>query len=101
MILDPEIYTKAFHDTAKDMTADLRKDALSHGWHKDVVNNMHVEYSDEAGFTVKVHPDFHDRAFLHEFGSPGNQPTAVIRKYSNRDNVSNDVIIKHLEKHAG
>jgi len=101
MIIDPEAYDNALRDTAGNMTAELRKDAIDHGWHQDVVNNMRVEYSDEAGFKVKIHPDYHDRAFKHEYGQPGTQPTAVIRKFRNRDTESDKDFIKHLDKHSG
>lgn len=98
MILDPDVFDKAFQDTAKDMTEELRKNALNSGWHKDVVENMSVEYDD--GFKVKVHPDYEERAFKHEFGSPGVSPTAVIRKYQNKNTEAEAAFFTHLDRHS-
>jgi hypothetical protein len=100
MILDPDAFDKAFHDTAKDMTEELRQNALDGGWHADVVNNMSVKYSENDGFVVDIHPDYSDRAFMHEFGSPGKSPTAVIRKYRNKDTKSESSFFNHLERHG-
>lgn len=102
MILDPKAYEEALSATAEDMTKEIRGNALMHGWDSDVVDNMHVEYSEESGFKVKVHPDYHDRAFMHEYGRPGVSPTAVIRKFSNREATESDkAFIHHLNKRAG
>lgn len=100
MILDPKAYEKALSASAKDMTKELRKDARKQGWHEDVLKNMRVKYSDETGFTVKVHPDYEERAFVHEFGSPSTHPTAVIRKFRNRSTKSEELFLKHLEKYS-
>jgi hypothetical protein len=100
MILDPDAFDKAFHDTAKDMTEELRQNALDGGWHADVVNNMSVKYSENDGFVVDIHPDYSDRAFMHEFGSPGKPPTAVIRKYRNKDTKSESSFFNYLERHG-
>lgn len=100
MILDPDAFDKAFHDTANDMTEELRNNALSSGWHKDVVNNMSVKYSENDGFVVDIHPDYSERAFIHEFGSPGNTPTAVIRKFKNKDSKSESKFFTHLDRHS-
>lgn len=101
MILDPEAYEKAFQDTAGDMTAELRKDAKNNGWHEDVVNNISVEYSDSLGFRLQIHPDYIDRAFMHEYGKPGEKPTAVIRRFNSGHADSDKAFIRHLEKHSG
>lgn len=100
MILDPDAFDKAFHDTANDMTEELRSDALNNGWHKDVVNNMSVKYSDDSGFVVDIHPDYSERAFIHEFGSPGRNPTAVIRKFKNRDTKSEASFFNYLDRYS-
>jgi len=91
---------KAAHSTAEFMTGELRRSALEHGWHPDVVANMHVNYDGEE-FKVHVHPEYRDRAFVHEFGDENNRPTAVIRKYDNDGFNYSQVFHMHLSKHLG
>lgn len=77
-----EAALKALPDAAKLMELDIRRSALEHGWHPDVVNNITVEHGEE-GFKVNVPHTHADAAFIHEYGSESKQPTAVIRKYGN------------------
>jgi len=84
------------HQTAHELTAELRDRALAHGWDKDVVDNMRVEYA-ENKMKVTVHPDYAERAFKHEFGTETTAPSAVIRKLGNDRSTSGVVISRALK----
>lgn len=73
---------RAQQDTARYMTRQLRNSALNAGWDADVVQNLHV-VNEDGKFQTKVHPDYADRAFVHEFGNETTRPTAAIRKFGN------------------
>jgi hypothetical protein len=98
MILDPDVYQKAADDTAASMTMELRGNALKAGWHKEVVDNLQVKHSD-GSFSVHVHPDFKDRAFVHEYGDEKSKGTAVIRRY-NKPESGDKAFMKALKVHA-
>lgn len=72
---------RATEDAAVYMTAELRNNALEHGWHPEVVSSMSVVHN-SGSYHVQIHPDYQDRAFVHEFGDENTPPTAAIRKYS-------------------
>ena len=79
-------YSKLSQHTATRLTEELRNHASENGWHPHVVANMHVAY--EGGeYKVKVHPDYKDRAFVHEYGDENQKPTATIRKFSEKANI--------------
>jgi hypothetical protein len=73
---------RAAHDTARFMTSQLRNHARNAGWEEDVINNMSVVYEDKK-FSTRIHPDYQERAFVHEYGDLNNRPKATIRKYAN------------------
>ncbi len=98
MILNPDVYTKAHKDTAVAMTMELRQEALNAGWHPEVVSNMHVSH-EANGYKVNIHPDYADRAHVHEYGTEGVRPTAVIRKY-NRPEAGSEAFMRSLKHHA-
>jgi len=85
-------------DAAGNLTDKLRQSALAHGWDKDVVAHLTVEHSNNS-FNVHVHPDYQDRAFVHEYGSETQRPTAVIRKFSNRKAEIQAAIAGNLDQH--
>lgn len=91
---------KAAHDAAKHMSTDLQKSALKHGWHSDVVRNMEVKFQD-GKFNVDIHPDYKDRAFMHEFGDETTRPTAVLRKYDSQTKDAEKTFTKQMYKHLG
>lgn len=99
MILDPKVYERAAHDTAAFMTADLRQRALSSGWQPDVVNGMNVQFGDN-GFQVDIHEDHQEQAWIHEYGSERDRPTAVIRKYANVDSDAKNMFMHNLAAHG-
>jgi hypothetical protein len=88
---------KSTGDVASSLTDKLRQSALAHGWSKDVVANMHVVHANDE-FNVQVHPDYKDRAFVHEYGSESSRPTAVIRKFNNQKGVIHGELLKHITK---
>jgi 2,4-dienoyl-CoA reductase-like NADH-dependent reductase (Old Yellow Enzyme family) len=90
----------AAHAAATQMTSDIRHSALSHNWHPDVVRNTHVKYED-GKFGVHVHPDYEDRAFVHEFGNQSNQPTAVLRKYEHQSQNATKMFADSFMEHLG
>lgn len=85
------------HQTAKELTSELRERALKSGWDHDVVAHMHVEYSDKQ-MKVNVHPDYAERAFKHEFGTETTSPSAAIRKLNNDREATSLVIRRALGK---
>lgn len=73
---------KAKQDTARFMTQQLQQHVLQHGWDADVAANLHVVHKD-GRLVTEVHPNYADRAFVHEYGNETQRPTAAIRKYAN------------------
>jgi hypothetical protein len=88
---------KSTGDTAISLTNKLRQSALEHGWDKTVVSNMHVLH-DNGSFNVHVHPEYKDKAFVHEYGNESTRPTAVIRKFSNQKGVIHAELLNHIAK---
>lgn len=91
---------KAAKDTAAHMTVELRARALEHGWDADVVKNTHIQYSNGA-FSLRIHPDYTDRAFVHEYGNETLRPTAVLRRYEHQLGSVSDVFDSRLNAHLG
>jgi len=91
---------KAAHNAASYMTEDLRNKALSAGWHPDVTENLHVTFNGKT-FSSHVHPDFHERAFTHEFGKEGVPPTNVLRKFSQSHGDGERSFLLNFHKHVG
>ncbi len=82
------------------MTADLRGHAYHNGWHPDVINNTHVTY-DGKSFSTVVHPDHHEAALNHEYGTETSRPTAVIRKYGNDTSQAERAMLTSLARQIG
>jgi hypothetical protein len=80
-------------DTANFMTAELRNEALNSGWDPSVANSLRVVFSKNK-FVVK-YPDKHKTAVTNlEYGTPSTQPTAAIRRFSNRLEESEKFFMK-------
>ena len=90
----------AAHAAARQMTSDIRQSALDHNWHPDVVRNMQVKYTD-GSFNVHIHPDYEERAFVHEYGSETSRPTAVIRKYETQSHNAVSTFATSFMEHLG
>lgn len=92
-----EATQKAKQDTARYMTAQLRNHAIQNGWDADVADTLQVTH-ENGKFVAKVHPDYSDRAFVHEYGDENVKPTATIRKFMNDPKVVNDAFMVTLDK---
>lgn len=92
-----EAAIKAAHSTAESATHAFKQHALQHGWDRDVVANTHIAYED-GKFGVKVHPDYQDRAHIHEYGDEQTPPTAAIRKFFNRSENTSIPFMAELQK---
>jgi hypothetical protein len=95
-----EAAIKAIEDATKVATHSFRKHALQHGWDSDVVAHTHVKY-ENGKFGVHTHPDYQDRAFVHEYGTENVPPTAAIRKFFNRSENTEMPLREALNHHAG
>jgi hypothetical protein len=97
-------FTEAIHKAAADaavhMTANLRASALEHGWDSDVVSHIRVNYG-EGKFSLDVHPEYKDRAFVHEYGNEQVRPTAVLRKFEHQVSGSSKIFNQRFSKHLG
>lgn len=92
-----EATQKAKQDTAQYMTAQLRQHAIQNGWDADVANTLQVAH-ENGKFVAKVHPDYADRAFVHEYGTETVRPTATIRKFMNDPHVINNAFMVTLDR---
>lgn len=89
---------KAAKDTARFMTAQLRHHALNAGWDEDVVAHMDVVH-ENGKFSTKIHPDYQERAFLHEYGDGKSRPKATIRKYANDPEMAKQAFTMAMNNH--
>jgi len=89
---------KAKQDTARFMTQQLRQHVLQHGWDADVAAHLSVVHKD-GKLSTEVHPDYADRAFVHEFGNENQRPTAAIRKFANNTQVAEEAFKQLVHHH--
>ena len=82
------------------MTSHLRSEAHASGWPKHIVNNMHVSYGKE-GFQANVHESHEAEAKNLEYGTPSSQPTAAVRRFSNRTQEAETFLVGRLSKMIG
>jgi hypothetical protein len=82
------------------MRAKLRNEALAHGWPEDIVRHLAVHHKD-GQFSVHAH-DTHRKEVLDlEYGTPTQRPTAVIRKFNNRQSDAQNFLMLRFNKHMG
>ena len=70
-------------ETSRFLSAHLRGEARASGWPDHIVRHMSVSYSGD-GFNVHAHNQHHSEIGNLEYGTPGTQPTAAIRRFANR-----------------
>ena len=95
-----KIGTRAGVDAARSLTYDLRSSAIEHGWHPDIANRLHVYYDGDA-MRIHVPKDLATEVHKLEYGTETERPTAVFRKFNNRQNVINTAVMKALGRHLG
>jgi hypothetical protein len=66
------------------MTAQVRRHALSDGWEQDVANSLSVVHTNNS-LSIQVDDQFADKAFTHEFGTENSSPKATLRKFGNQN----------------
>lgn len=91
---------KAAHSTAEQITKNVRNQALASGWSPEVVSNVSIKHVN-GSFKVEIHPDYADRAFVHEYGDETTPPTAVLRKHANNKAETTKVYNEMLKRHFG
>ena len=91
---------QASHDTSRFMSAHLRAEARNSGWPEHIARTMHVSYGDK-GFTTHTHPDHRAAVLDLEYGTPGTQPTAAIRRFGNRTREAERFFTKRLGQYMG
>ena len=93
---------KASIETTRLMSAHLRSEARASGWPNHIVRNLSVRHND-GEFTVHSHDEHRSQVLDLEYGTPSTQPTAAIRRFSNRTSESEKFLIgrvgKHMEAH--
>ena len=87
-------------EAAHMLTSQLRFEATASGWPSDVTNRMHVSHKD-GSFDVHVHEKHHAKALDLEYGTPDTQPTAAIRRLSNRTSQAEHLIMGRMSKMLG
>jgi hypothetical protein len=91
---------KASHETSRVMTHQLKLEAHASGWPSHVVRNMSVKYGEE-GFQAHVHDSHEGTAHELEYGTTSTQPTAAVRRFSNRTQEAEKFLVGRLNKHVG
>jgi hypothetical protein len=72
--------TAKAHLTAHLMSDEVKSHLKKSGWDADVADNVSVHFEGDK-FNFRIHPDYAERAWVHEYGSPEHPPTAALRKY--------------------
>lgn len=96
----PDAISKAASDTARYMTADIRRSARQHGWADHEISAISVSYDGKA-FNASLEGEHASAAWDREYGTETQRPTAVLRKYSNNPGKAEAVFMKQLSKHLG
>lgn len=91
---------RASSDASHFLTAHLRSEAHASGWPSDVTRRMSVSHNN-GSFDVNVHEKHLNRALDLEYGTPDTQPTAAIRRFSNRTQEAEHFIVGRMSKMLG
>ena len=89
---------RASLETSRLMSAKLRTEAKASGWPAHIASSMHVQYRD-GEFTVHSHPDHRNQVLDLEYGTPGNPPTAAIRRFNNRQQEAEKFLVHNAYRH--
>lgn len=89
---------KASNETAHFVGAHLRAEAHNSNWPEHIARSMTVTH-DNGQFNAHVHEAHHAEAMNHEYGTPGHQPNAAIRRTANRTAEPENFLVNRLFKH--
>lgn len=90
--------SKASQETSRFLSAHLRSEAHASGWPTHIVRSMTVAH-DSDGFHTHVHDGHYEAAMDLEYGTPGTQPTAAVRRFANRTSDAEHFLINRMVKH--
>lgn len=91
-----EVARQAARDTAVVMTAQLRQECVASGWSAALANKLKVRYVG-GEFKVIIPEDIKDEINNLEYGTPATQPTAAIRRFSNRLETAEGFLLKRAK----
>ena len=91
---------QATHETSRVMSRQLRAEAHASGWPSHVVRSMKVNYN-EGNFEAHVHDAHKSEAHDLEYGTPGTQPSAAVRRYANRTHEAETFLVGRMSKILG
>jgi hypothetical protein len=86
---------QAAAQTTAFATAEVRQRATNAGWEPDVVGGTSVQFTGTAFETAIAEP-VKDRAFVAEFGNEEKLPTAVLRKYNNDSETTQELFLTRV-----
>ena len=92
--------TASGSDTAKMMTAQLRKEAADSGWPSDIVNGIKVRFTNN-GFKFDVPPKYKKSVDDLQYGTSENQPNRVFHRVANRTEEAQKFLIQNAFKKLG
>jgi hypothetical protein len=90
----------ACKDTTFILSAHLRSEARASGWPEHIARSVHVRHG-AKGFTTHVHPQYKGEALDLEYGRPGQNPTAAMRRGGHRTEQAEHFLIKRTAYHLG
>ena len=88
---------RATRESTRYMSALMRTEARASGWPDKVVRSITVDDS----FNVNVGKEHHSLAMNLEYGTPDTQPTAALRRMSNRTTEVEHFFVRRLSAFAG
>ena len=91
---------KAVASTARFMTAELRRHAISQGWEPHVANGLSVKW-DGSSMKHDLGEHTFDEAFVHEYGDENHRPKATVRRFLNRPMKAEHNLISSLDYYWG
>jgi hypothetical protein len=82
----------AADQTTAYATAEVRQRAVNAGWEDDVAGGTQVRFTGTA-FESHITESVKDQAFVAEFGNEEQLPTAVLRKYDNDSEATQELFL--------
>lgn len=89
---------KASHETSRIASKHIQSEAHNSGWPEHLSKSLHVVY-DKDGFNVHTHEDHVSETLDHEYGTPGRQPNAALRRSANKTREVENFFVNRLFSH--